>query len=110
MPAKGIQGDLLHFLSDYLQGRTLQVIINGQTSQAKPMQASVPLGPLLWNLYVDDLLQLVTEIAAYADDCTFPHSFKRKDGYLVAAEFSQKLNLINEWRKRRQVNFAHGKT
>ena len=60
------------------------------------MQASVPLGPLLWNLYVDDLLQLVPEVAAYTDDCILSHSFKHQDSHLVAAKFSCKLNLIKE--------------
>ena len=66
------------------------MVVNGQTFQAKPMLASVSqgsiLGPILWNIYVDDLLQLVPEIVAYADDCTLSHSFKRQDGHLVAAE------------------------
>ncbi len=59
--AKGIQGDLLLLLQDYLQGRTLQVVINGQSSRPSPVQASVPqgsvLGPILWNTYTDDLLR-----------------------------------------------------
>ena len=43
---------------------------------------------------MNDLLQLVPEIAAYADDFTLSDSFKCHDDHLVAAEFSQKLNLI----------------
>ena len=86
MHAKGIQGHFLHLLSDYLQGSVL--------------------GSILWNLNVDDLLQPLPETAAYADVCTLSHSFKRQDGHLVAAEFSQKLNLIKEWGERWQVNFV----
>ena len=59
---------------------------------------------------MDDLLQLVTEIAAYADDCRLSYSFKRQDSHLVAAEFSHKVKLIKDWGERWQVNFAPGKT
>ena len=54
--AKGIQGDLLVLLQDYLQGRTFQVVINGQSSRSSPIQASVRQGsvlvPILWNIYI----------------------------------------------------------
>ena len=59
---------------------------------------------------MDDLLQLMPDIGAYANNCTLSHSFKRQDIHLVVAEFSQKLNLIKEWEERWQVNFAPGKT
>ena len=35
--AKGFQGNLLELLENYLQGRTLRVVINGQTSQPSPI-------------------------------------------------------------------------
>ena len=58
----GISGDLLLLLQDYLQGRTLQVVVNGSTSSEYPIEASVPqgsvLGPLLWNIYLNVILQL----------------------------------------------------
>ena len=108
--AKGIQGDLLLLLGDYLQGRTLQVVINGQASIALPVEASVPqgsvLGPVLWNLYVDDLLQQLPAISAYADDCTLYRSYHRQDSQRVVAEINQQLSLIQEWGVRWQVNFA----
>ena len=68
----GISGDLLLLLQDYLQGRTLQVVVNGSTSSEYPIEASVPqgsvLGPLLWNVYLNDILQLIPQAHAYADD------------------------------------------
>ena len=49
--AKGIQGGLLQLLGNYLKHRSLSVVINGQTSESLPEEASVPqgsiLGPLL---------------------------------------------------------------
>ena len=70
----GISGGLLHLLQDYLHGRTLRVVVNGHASTELPVKASVPqgsvLGPLLWNVYFNDILQLIPETTAYADDCT----------------------------------------
>ena len=72
--AKGFQGHFLMLLSDYLHDRTLQVVVNGQESRSFPVGASVPqgsvLGPVLWNFYIDDLLQTLPAVSAYADDCT----------------------------------------
>ena len=66
--AKGIQGGLLQLLGNYLEDRCLSVVVNGQTSESLPVEASVPqsliLGPLLWNVYVNDLLQLLPAVTA----------------------------------------------
>ncbi len=41
---KGIQGGLHTLLGDYLHGRTLQLVVNGQSSRPLPVEASVPQG------------------------------------------------------------------
>ncbi len=111
---KGIQGDLLRLMGDYLRGRTLHVVVNGQQSRDLPVGASVPqgsvLGPVLWNLYIDDLLRGLPAISAYADDCTLSCSYSRQDSQRVVAGINQQLHLIEEWGKRWQVNFAPEKT
>ncbi|XP_069979403.1 uncharacterized protein [Penaeus vannamei] len=60
LQARGISSNLLRLFSDYLTGRTMQVVIGGQSSHKYPIQASVPqgsvLGPILWNIYIDDFL------------------------------------------------------
>ncbi|KAG7166612.1 hypothetical protein Hamer_G013622 [Homarus americanus] len=57
----GILEDLLELLGDYLRGRALRTVVNGQTSQEYPMGASVLQGPVLglihWNIFINDLLQ-----------------------------------------------------
>ena len=44
---KGIKSSLLILLEDYLQGRTLQVVVNGQTSSPCNIGVSLPQGPVL---------------------------------------------------------------
>ncbi|KAK4305206.1 hypothetical protein Pmani_022885 [Petrolisthes manimaculis] len=69
MNSLGVCGHLLLLLQDYLQGlRYFRVVMNGPTSDGYPISASVPqgsvLGPLLWNAYYNDLLQLIPEAHA----------------------------------------------
>lgn len=65
-------GGLLQNLQDYLQDRYFCVAVNGQPSQDHPICAGVTqgnvLGPLLWNVFFNDLLQLIPEAHAYLDD------------------------------------------
>ena len=112
--AKGIQGDLLSLLEDYLQGRTLRVVINGQSSRPSPVCASVPqggiLGPILWNLYIDDLLRQLSTVAAYADDCTLSLPYFRPDSQRAANKMNRQLKLVEEWGEAWQTSFAPEKT
>ena len=43
----GIAGQLLTWLSDYLSGRRLQVVVGGQHSATFPIRAGVPQGSIL---------------------------------------------------------------
>ena len=40
----GLNGDLLHLLHDYLQDRSLSVVVNDHTSETHPVDAGVPQG------------------------------------------------------------------
>ena len=110
----GITGQVLELLSNYLQGRSLKVVVNGRTSAAHPVEASVPqgsiLGPLLWNIYFNDLLQSLPVASAYADDCTLSHSYNREDTANIIETTNRQLNNIIAWGKRWQVKFAAEKT
>ena len=110
----GICGDLLHLLQDYLHGRTLRVVVNGHTSTELPVKASVPqgsvLGPLLWNVYFNDILQLIPEATAYADDCTLTFTCERSERRNTVTRINQALQSISSWGRRWQVTFAPEKT
>ena len=72
----GIRGTPLDLLKSYLSDRKQKVSVNGTESQYLPIDIGVPqgsiLGPLLFIIYVNDILNAATEanIGLYADDTT----------------------------------------
>lgn len=114
LKALGIAGNLLELFSNYLTGRSLTVVVNGQTSSSYCIGASVPqgsvLGPILWNIFINDLIQGLPSSYAYADDCTLSHTYMREDAGNVVEVINQQLNYIESWGRRWQVKFAAEKT
>ncbi|KAG0715070.1 RNA-directed DNA polymerase from mobile element jockey [Chionoecetes opilio] len=110
----GVRGALLQLIQDYLQDRTLRVVINGHTSSQQPIHASVPqgsvLGPLLWNVYFNDILQLIPEAQAYADDCTLAFPCDRRDWQDTVCRINLALDNIVTWSIRWQVSLVPDKT
>ena len=68
-------GALLELLREYLQGRQMLVVHNEQQSSHQNIRAGVPQGsvlsPLLWSVYVSDMVHLVLSARALADDVSF---------------------------------------
>ena len=70
----GISGQVFGFISSFLINRRLQVVVDGKSSQEYPVNAGVPqgsiLGPTLFLLYINDLPDVICNIAICADDTT----------------------------------------
>ena len=70
------------------------MILDGKSSQEYPVNAGVPQGsilhPTLFLLYIDDLPDVICDIAIYVDDTTF--CFKCDQ----ASELWQQLELASE--------------
>ena len=69
----GILGNLLNLLEDFLKERKQRVVLKGQVSTWKNINAGVPqgsiLGPLLFLIYINDLTEgLTTNVKRFADD------------------------------------------
>ena len=91
----------------------MQVVVDGFISTEYKIEASVPqgsvLGPLLWNIYFNDLLNLVDEAYAYDDDCTLDFSCDKDDVHIVQ-KINDILQKIQTWGERWQVSFAPEKS
>ena len=88
-------------LHSYLTGRKQRVKINGSFSDWNEVSHGVPqgsvLGPLLFNIYINDLFFLVTdtEICNYADDTTIFSCGYEIDNILETLE--RDANLLSDW-------------
>ena len=110
----GINGRLLKFLKEYLQGRVQQVLINGSLSDPLPVLSGVPqgsiLGPLLFVLFIDDINDCVsegTELAMYADDTKIFREIKCDVDQFILQE---DINKLTEWSKINKMNFNPDKS
>ena len=72
---KGVSDMLLTWLRSYLHGRYIKVVLSGKSSDASPINASVPQGsilhPLLFSVFIDDLVDTSeNQLYLYAHDST----------------------------------------
>ena len=70
----GFSGQIFDFISSFLSNRRIRVVLDKKSSQEYPVNAGVSqgsiLGPTLFLLYINDLPDVICDIAIYADDTT----------------------------------------
>ena len=79
----GICGNLLAWLSNFLNHRYQRVVVNGAASNWVSVRSGVPqgsvLGPLLFTLYVNDIPDIIQcNISLFADDTKIFSVIKNK--------------------------------
>ena len=95
----GISGNLHKLFQSFLSDRFQGVVLNGQSSNWLPVPAGVPLGsilgPLLFLVYVNDLLDNLESLAKlFADDTSLFSVYN----LLLSAEIMNKdLIKISKW-------------
>ena len=104
----GISGKLLNLISDFLSNRKQRVVLNGQYSSWKNIEAGVPqgsiLGPLFFLIYINDLSEnLVTNPKLFADDTSLFSIVH--DLNSTADNLNQDLAKINDWAYQWKMNF-----
>lgn len=95
----GCSAPLIQLLSSYLSGRAGYTFYNGYSSKAFSITSGVPqgsnLGPLLFNVFIDDLLErLNCGVLGYADDLKI---YSLIDDPADSVRLQINLTLIKEW-------------
>ncbi|MES9994044.1 MAG: reverse transcriptase family protein [Candidatus Thiodiazotropha sp.] len=113
LEAAGVTGEVLNWFKNYLSDRKQRVILPGVTSDWASIRAGVPqgsiLGPLLFLLYINDIVtDIGSNIRLFADDTSL---FIIVENPLTAAEFlNTDLEKITQWAKTWLVSFNPTKT
>ena len=115
----GINGNVLKWLTSYLNNQTSAVVINNVYSTKKSLLFGVPqgsiLGPLLFIMYINELRNLGSEfdvtIHLYADDTTLNIGFSPDDCFQNAIEnIKCCLSKIDKWMSCNFLKFNLNKT
>ena len=109
----GVEGSLLSLFSSYLTNRRQVVVVDGQVSEEKEVLAGCPqgskLGPLLFIIYINDLINdLECELFLFADDTSLI-AFG-KDPTDTANIISRDLQKIENWAEKWKVTFNADKS
>ena len=110
---KGISGNLLSLLTDFLRNRKQRVVLNGQSSSWASMNAGVPqgsiLGPLLFLICINDLSDIVqSNPKLFADDTSLFSTVK--DPERTANNLNNDLKEINKWAFQWKMGFKPDST
>ena len=109
----GVTGTLLNLLESYLSNRKQRVVIDGIYSDQVSVTSGIPqgsrLGPLLFIIYINDILnELECEGLLFADDTSL--TTWGEDANITTAAISRDLQKILEWSKIWKVTFNESKT
>lgn len=103
----GVRGNLLAWISDFLTGRSQQVVLEGASSNVSPVTSGVPqgsvLGPLLFLTFINDLPSRVKSTARmFADDCLLYREIRsQEDAHIL----QQDLDNLQKWEQDWQMTF-----
>ena len=109
----GIDGDLLEWISNYLNNRQQRVVIKSCKSDFKRTNAGVPqgsvLGPLLFLIYVNDISEsLLSLTRLFADDSSLFYS--ATSIFDIEGIINSDLQVLTNWAKQWLINFNPLKT
>ncbi|XP_060802241.1 uncharacterized protein LOC132902173 [Amyelois transitella] len=107
----GIHGNLLRWLTSYLDKRSQLVTLRGYTSSPIAVASGVPqgshLGPLLFVVFINSLIErLSCECLLYADDLKI---FKTIENTNDCKLLQRDLDTISNWCKEKLMNLNIGK-
>ncbi|CAM5131339.1 unnamed protein product [Natator depressus] len=103
----GIRGKILSWIENWLKDREQRVGINSEFSEWRGVTSGVPqgsvLGPILSNLFINDLEKWVnSEVAKFADDTKLLKIVKTKAD---CEELPKDLTKLSDWATKWQMKF-----
>ena len=101
-------GTTLGWISSFLTDREQTVVLEGMSSDAKPVTSSVPqgtvLGPILFLICINDLPNLVNSstIRLFADDCLIYQEIHSQQD---TEDLQTDLDALQTWERRWLMSF-----
>ena len=103
----GITGNIHTWITKFLTTRRQRVVVDGDHSKWVHVRSGVPqgtvLGPLLFNLYLNDLPENITsEVRLFADDCVM---YRPIQSNIDADKLQSDLDTLSTWQNKWQMKF-----
>ena len=97
----GIRGTTYQWISSFLNSRTQQVLVEGQSSEKVPVVSGVPqgsvLGPVLFLIFINDLPEDInSRTRVFADDCILYRQISSENDQQLLQE---DLDRLATWEK-----------
>ena len=97
----GIRGTTYQWISSFLNSRTQQVLVEGQSSEKVPVVSGVPqgsvLGPVLFLIFINDLpVDINSRTRLFADDCILYRQISSENDQQLLQE---DLDRLATWEK-----------
>ena len=111
LEAYGIKGKILNWIKEFLSGREQTVIVNGEKSSAGRVTSGIPqgtvLGPLLFVVYINDILENVTSDGfLFADDTKLFRAITSKED---ALHLQSDIDTLEKWSEKWGMEFNREK-
>ena len=109
----GIQGGTNSWIRAFLTGRSMSVVVDGESSEPTPILSGVPqgtvLGPLHFLIYINDMPSQVSKgtcIRLFADDCLVYRQIQNVNDQTI---LQQDLDYLHNWAVRWGMTFNPSK-
>jgi retron-type reverse transcriptase len=109
----GIDDTVLKWFESYLSNSRQQVVINGETSDTKSINAGVPQGsilePMFFLIYINDIVNNIScNTKLFADDT--PLYLVVDNEYEAAEQLNKDIESIQQWSQKWLIKFNPDKT
>ena len=107
----GVRGKTLNWIKAFLENRTQEVVVKGESSDIAAVTSGVPqgtvLGPALFLVYINDLPQCVSSTPRlFADDCIL---YREISNHQDTVALQSDLFSLQNWEKMWLMEFAEEK-